>query len=127
MSRERIDSRDRVVASQLRQLHASCSEGGPEPTSSASGRWWARAAKAASMSLQLLALSTWICSPMPRAPPVSRRATCLSGHDIGRIDEQSDAGGRGHQFAQEFQPLGDQLNHEKIDAGEVAARAGSGW
>jgi len=40
------------------------------------------------------------------------------------VDEHGHASGRGHQLAQEFQPLCPQLDTEKIDACRIAARPG---
>jgi hypothetical protein len=41
---------------------------------------------------------------------------------IGRIDQHGNTNSLGHQLMQESQPLGDQLQDEKIGAGRVAAR-----
>ena len=43
---------------------------------------------------------------------------------IHRIDEHGNASGSGHQLAQDFQPLCNQLVTEKIDPCQVAARLG---
>jgi len=48
----------------------------------------------------------------------------LGGPSIGRIDEDGNSNGLGHQVMQEPQPLGRNLRVKKIDAGQVAARPG---
>ena len=48
----------------------------------------------------------------------------LGGRSVGRIDEHGNTNGLGHQLVQESQPLGHDLQEEKIDAGRVAARPG---
>src|SRR5262249_51976500 len=63
----RICRGDRAVRSQLNQLDTSGSEEGAAADESASGRSRIRVAKAASISPLVLALRTWICSPMARA------------------------------------------------------------
>ena len=79
-------------------------------------------AKAASISRIVLALSTWICSPMARAASCTSRNVVSATRRIGRIDEHGNTHGLGHQLMQESQPLGHHLLDEKIDAGRVAAR-----
>ena len=53
---------------------------------------------------------------------VSQRS--LGDRGVGRIDEHGNTSGPGHQLAQEFQPLCRQLDREKIDPRQVAARPG---
>ena len=96
---------------------------GSAPTKTASGRSCAKVAKAALISRPVLALRTWICSPMARAA-ASTSLTVISAVGIGRIDEHGDASGCGHQLTQKLQPLCRQLADEKIDACQVAARPG---
>jgi hypothetical protein len=43
---------------------------------------------------------------------------------IGRIDEDGNTNGLGHQVMQKMQPLGRQLRVKLIDAGHIAARPG---
>ena len=71
-----------------------------------------KVAKAASISRLVLALKTWICSPMAR-PPSRRLSTWLGICRIGRVDQHGDARGAGHQLAQQFQPLCRQLADAK--------------
>src|SRR4029077_20628750 len=76
-------------------------------TKTASGRSRTKVAKAASISRLVLALSTWICSPMTRAAAAASLNTvsviALAGFEHG------DTSGSGHHFTQEFQPLCGQL------------------
>ena len=81
-------------------------------------------ANAASISRLVLALRTWICSPMARAAASTSLNCSLRIGSIGRIDEHGNTNGPGHQLAQEFQPLCRQLSPEKIDPRQVAARPG---
>ena len=48
----------------------------------------------------------------------------LDVHRVGRIDEDGNTSGCGHQLAQEFQALCRQLDREKIDPRQVSARPG---
>src|SRR5262245_13066734 len=94
------------------------------PTKSASGRSRTKVAKAASISRPVLALKTWICSPMARAASSTSRNVLSAFRGGGRIDEHGHTSRSGHQLTQELQPLCHQLTTEKIDTRHVAARAG---
>ena len=48
----------------------------------------------------------------------------LRSGGIARVDEHGNAGARRYQLVQQFQPLCNQFTVEKVDAGQVAARAG---
>jgi hypothetical protein len=61
------------------------------------------------ISLPVLALRTWICSPDLET-------------GTGRIDEHGNTIGSGYQLTQEVQPLCPQLSTEKTDSCQVAAR-----
>ena len=92
------------------------------PTKTASGRSRTKVAKAALISWLVLALRTWICSPMERAAAfqVSQRGHRTRG--IGRINDYGHTRDSGHQLTQEFQPLCYQLTRQEIDTRQVAAR-----
>jgi hypothetical protein len=88
-----------------------------------SGRSRIKLAKAESISRLVLALRTWICSPMTRAAG-STSLNVISVFGIGWVDEHSNTSGCGHQLAQEFEPLCYQLSRENIDTCQVAAWPG---
>ena len=93
-------------------------------TKRASGRSRPNVAKAALISLLVLALRTWICSPMAPAAACSSLSVEFGTHGIGWIDEHRQPSRPGHQLAQEFQPLCPQFGADKIDPCQVAARPG---
>ena len=97
---------------------------GSAPTKRASGRSRARVAKAASISRLVLALRTWICSPMARAAASTSRNVVSVFAALAGLTSTATRAGCGHQLAQEFQPLCHQLATEKIDPRQVAARPG---
>ena len=87
---------------------------GSWPTKRASGRSRTSVAKAASISRLVLALRTWICSPMARAAASTSLTVVSVVRSIGRIDEHGHASGSGHQLTQELQPLCRQLAVKKL-------------
>ncbi len=76
------------------------------------------------MSSLLLVLKTWICSPLEPAAEFRAFDGRLCGSGIGRIDEDSNADGRGNEFAQQRKTLGDELIGKEIGSGCVASRSG---
>src|SRR5262249_40737239 len=93
----------------------------PGPTKSASGHSRTTVAKAESISRLVLALRTWICSPMARAAAsTSLNVVCILS--IGRIDEHGHTSGCWHQLAQKLQPLCSQFSPEKIGSRQIASR-----
>ena len=106
----RICRGDRVARRHVGQLDTPVSEEGVGSTKRASGRSRTKDAKAASISRLVLALRTWICSPIARAAD-STSLNVVSAARIGRIDEHGHTSGCGHQLTQELQPLCHQLSY----------------
>ena len=109
---------------QIGQLDAPAGEEGVGADEEGVGPLAHKVAKAASISRLVLALRTWICSPMARAAASTSLNVVSVLRSIGRIDEHGNTSCSGHQLTQEFQPLCHQLTTEKIDARQVAARPG---
>src|SRR5262249_13807635 len=84
-------------------------------TCRASARSRTRVAKAASISLLLLALRTG------SVRYVSLRAL---GSRIGRIDQHGNTNGLGHQLVQQLQSFRLQLTRKKIDPRQISAQSG---
>src|SRR5262245_20665830 len=93
---------------------------GPPLINSASGCSLARAAKAVSISVMVLALKTRICKPPALAAP--SKSLRLAAAIVGSAGLRSTAMrfGGGHKLTQEFQPLACQLGAKKVDSGQVA-------
>ena len=81
------------------------------PTKSASGRSRTKVAKAASISRLVLALRTWICSPMARAADSTSLNVVSVLAALAGLTSTATRVARGHQLTQEFQPLCRQLSH----------------
>ena len=80
-------------------------------------------AKAASISLSVLAFRMASRRPFARAASCMSRTT-LSELDIGRVHKQGDHLDVGNQLGQQLEPLGVKLAAENADARQVAARTG---
>src|SRR5438552_9779623 len=87
---------------------------------SAFARSWTMVAKTGSKSRSVLAFSTWSCSPRARAAgcKARKKPSAILGLVI---DQQSNDGRCGYQFAQQFQPLRPHLYVQVRYAGQVAA------
>jgi len=84
---------------------------------------WTRKAKAASISLSVLAFRIWSCTTFARAVSCTAAIMC-SVFANAQAKEHGDHLGLGNQLGKQLKPLGMQLSSEKADAREVAARPG---
>src|SRR5262249_2294251 len=94
------------------------------PTNRPSSRSRPMLSNAALISSGVSALKTWTWSPKPRAAVSTSRNVVSATRSFGRIDQDGQASRAGRQLTQQLQPLRRQINCEKSDAGEVAARPG---
>ena len=113
-----------MAAGPLGQLQPPALKKGSPLTKRASGRALAKLAKAASISRLVLALRTWICSPMVKAASSTSLNMFSACRSMGRIDEHGHACGGGHQFTQEFQLFRANSRLREINTCQVAARPG---
>ncbi len=94
------------------------------PTKRASARSRTKLAKAALISPLVLALKTWICSPMARAADCTSLNVNSTVEALAGLTSTATRAACGHQLTQQLQPLRRQLNREKIDTCQVAAGLG---
>ena len=101
------------------QLDASAQEEPAAADEGASGRSWAKVAKAASISRLVLALRSRVCSPMiSTAASSSRNVTSAEGR-LDRLVKRREP--CLDQLMQEFEPLRGQLGSQNTDTCHVAS------